>query len=471
MEKVWGDICRRLSQTVQKTTYDLWIANLDGKFADGALTITAAMDFDAAYVREHFQTDIAQAASQVLGHEAELRFTVDERRQRPPSGNEETADLHDAPLACEAGESTDSRPRQGFLPLQWAMRPGTVKQWRHNFDDFVSGPCNALALEASRSICAGRASNMLFLYSDPGLGKTHLLQSVGDSLSRDCNLAAPHIEYLPAEEFATFFHQVLGSKNPRAIYDFKARFRGADALLLEDLHKLQPMKACQEELLATMIAVLDKGGRVGFSCSRAPSALERMNEQLLSRLGEGLTVPISQPDLDTRRRIIIRKAEEKRLVLSEEIAGYLAETVNTDIRRIEGCIRLLSIKAGMVSQGLTLGMAREVVGGYMERTRPALPELTRLVGEAYGLSPEAIRSKSRKQDYVAARYLVFYLARKHARLTYQEIGEYFRLAHSSVMKGAKWIEAELSNDTRTGGRLAKTIIMIEVNGKLSPKPR
>ncbi len=353
---------------------------------------------------------------------------------------------------------------QHALPLQYhgATRI-SARAWRHSFDDFVVGPSNELAFAASRSLCREwRGGGILFLSSSPGLGKTHLMQAAGQQLCKECNYRLPRVEYLTAEEFAS---RLVMSFKGHDTDKFKARYRDVDVLLLEDVHFLQGKGKIQEELLATLKTLQDRGSKVLFSSSFIPRDLQGMNDELLSRLHSGFLTVIGRPDRAMRKRIFLEKARLSQVVLPEDVSDFLAESIDSDVRQIESCLRNLALKAKLLCSGITMQMAWETVQYYApcEKTLD-LEKIIAYVSSGYGISSEQMRSKSRKKDLVIARNTVFFLARKHTDLSLEEIGNIFGRSHSTVIKGITSLEREISCETTLGRQIAGAIAIIERNG-------
>ena len=364
----------------------------------------------------------------------------------------------------------DTSQQQASLPMRWPENRGSARlarNWRYSFDDFIVGPCNELAHAAARGICKPGhcgygSSDVLFLCSAPGLGKTHLMHAVGAGLIRASNFNAPRVEYLSAEEFATQMRYALRNGD---IDRFKARYREADVLLLEDIHFLQDKEKTQNEVLATLSALMEKGSRVVLTSSFALPELKKLDSQLFSRLSSGLVAAIERPDTETRRRIISYKAVSGHIALSNDVTDYLAENINSDVRQIESCLRNLALKASLLNRAINMEMAREAVSNYLGLDRVlTIESIVRLVCEGFGISTDALNSKSRKHECVQARNAAFYLARKHTELSLQEIGKRFNRTHSTVIKGITTLEREMSRESTAGRQLANAISTIERTG-------
>ncbi|MDR1359616.1 MAG: ATP-binding protein [Deltaproteobacteria bacterium] len=426
--------------------------------------------FSADFIRVHFLEAIVRAAHSVFGRQCPVLVrTLPRQAETAPAAPREPSF---ARSPAEQPAVTPPAPRPlSALQLDLPMRmPGhearecsTAYPWRFSFEDFVVGPCNELAYAASRSMCNDTGgTQILYLASPPGLGKTHLLQAAGRMLTECCNRCAPKVEYLTAEEFVSrLWLAIKGQDTDR----FKARYRATDLLLLEDVHFLQGKGAMQAELLATLKALGDRGSRVLCTSSFQIRDLRNMDEQLLSRLSAGLLSDIERPDEETRRRIFRRKAASQQVDLPEEVAEVLARHINADVRQMESCLHNLAFKARLYNSAVTMQMAWEAIRSYGTQT-PCLnmDAIIELVCKSFGLLPEQMRSSRRTQELVSARNTVFYLARKHTDLSLEAIGQHFHRRHSTVIKGITSLEREMSRQSPLGNQVASAISLIERNG-------
>lgn len=424
-------------------------------------------------VRVACQRDAQGHAEQtaIVAHRDNTAISADKRILSLPGASAPAAALSSLPQnAAHSAQSTLPSPR----PLPMVQLPLPVRSpepkaasgpeltWRFSFEDFVVGPCNELAYAASRSMCGNRlGTDILYLSSAPGLGKTHLMQAVGKALCESCNRQTPKVEYLTAEEFASRFYLALKIQDTDR---FKARYRDVDLLLLEDVHFLQGKEKMQAELLATIKSLQDRGSKVVFTSSFGPKDLRNMDDQLLSRLSAGLLSSIDRPDEETRRRILRRKAAIHQVLLPDEVEAALARHIQADVRQIESSLQNLILKAKLLNSAITMPMVWDVIANYATHS-PVLDmdAIIRLVCRGFNLTKDQLASASRKQEYVTARNTAFYLARKHTDLSLAAIGQLFNRKHSTVMKGITSLEREMSGESSLGRQIANTIVMIERN--------
>ena len=412
---------------------------MQGSFDPDAkiLRLQAPNEFVASWVRERLQSMILEAGQDVLGVTPELEisaFRADEAAS--PLGSPEKAGASETRM---------------HLPIQSNIQ--VVSRFRYSFQDFVVGPSNELAFVASRSFCREQvSSDQLFLCSSTGLGKTHLVQSMGNNLAGSSNKEALRVAYLTAEEFACQLIQAIKSKQ---VERFKARYRDQiDILMLEDIHFFQGKEKIQGEFLSTINSLQGQGKKVVLSSSFLPKELNDLDSNLVSRLCRGFMAVIDKPDLGTRQEILRQKASSLQISLPQEVSHLLAERIQTDIRQLESCLSNLVFKARMLKERITLEMALEVLKNYdLKEQNLDLEEIIRSVCRVFDLPREKVCSKSRKKQHVLARNLAFYLARKYTGHSLKDIGRRFNRRHSTVLKGVANVEKEVNTDTPLGRQL------------------
>jgi chromosomal replication initiator protein len=376
-------------------------------------------------------------------------------------------DLGTPQAACQADRTILTPPpkkiitRQMGLPMAHALPTQTVHNWRHNFDDFIVGPCNNLAYVASRSFCQDeQGSDQLFLCSAPGLGKTHLAQAIGSEIARQTNRQHLRVCYLSGEEFAS---QLVMAIKAKAVEQFKARFRsGVDLLLLEDVHFFQGKEKMQDELLNTLKSLQNQGRRVVMTSTFLPRELSDIDANLLSRFAQGFMAVIAKPDHQTRLGIIQAKSRAANVAMPGSVAELLANRIRTDVRQLESCLKNIFLKARLLNMNVSMELAWEILQNYdLDTATLDLDKIISFVCQAYGFGFDELRSKSRKRDRVVARNTAFYLARKHTELSLVDIGRRFNRKHSTVIKGIASVEQEVSRKTSLGNQLARTMSQLQ----------
>ncbi len=442
MKNDWERIQVILEKSLKTGIFQLWIKPLQGSFHSGeqTLKLLAPNDFVASWVKERLKPLILEAAQDVLGIAPRLEIAATNEQ-------EQTDPLR---LTKKAG----SREIRSHLPVESKIH--VVPRFKHDFRDFVVGPCNELAFVASRSFCRDKiSSDQLFLSSSTGLGKTHLVQALGNSLAQEANKKKLRMAYLTAEEFACQLVQAIKSKQTE---QFKARYREQiDVLLLEDIHFFQGKEKMQIEFLSTINSLQNQGKKVVLSSTFLPKELDDLDSKLVSRLCRGFMAVIDSPCLETRQEILRQKARKLQVSIPEEVTDLLAERIQTDVRQLESCLNNLVFKARMLKERITLEMALQVLQNYgLQENRLDLDQIVSSICRIFDVQPDKICSKSRRKQHVLARNLAFYLARKYTDHSLKAIGQRLNRRHSTVLKGIANVEREISCNTPMGRQLKDT---------------
>jgi chromosomal replication initiator protein len=446
METIWPKTKQLLESTLSPGLYNLWIKPLSARARDGVLELSAPNAFVAAWVRDRLTDAVAEAAAVVMGARPKVVVTARAGDDAP------------ARKAIVA-----PRPAKVHKSLTLPMEPKAPElvpdRFRFSYDEFVVGPSNELAYVASKGICdMSLSADQLFISSAPGLGKTHLIQSMGRRLCHDGedHGRSLRVAYLSAEEFANRLVMALKTKQ---VERFKAAFReNVDVLLLEDVHFFRDKPRIQDELLNTLKALNSRGCRLVFTSSFLPRDLTGLDPQLLSRISSGFLAVIDKPDLATRKRILERKAAIHQVLLPDEVSTLLADRLHADVRQLESCLQNLVLKARLLNCRISVDLAWDVLRHYDLAARPlTLDDIVSYVCDVYRISPDQLVSKSRKRQFVLARNTAFLLARQHTDLSLVDIGNRFNRRHSTVVKGITTIERHLSLRTPLGRELERTI--------------
>ncbi len=456
MEATWGHIQDILRKTLNPGHFQVWVKPLEAEIKGRSLHLTAPNEFVAVWVRDKLLSTIGEAAAASLGYRPEVVVKVGQNGNGAASGKSRVA-----PLTASSSRLVSETGHQFGLPLTVGEGNRPKRQWRFSFDDFVVGPCNELAYAAARGICRDTlASDRIFLSSSSGLGKTHLLQALGCTLSGMTNGRSVRVEYLTGEEFATRMVIALKSKS---IEQFKARFRdNVDVLLLEDIHFFQGKEKLQGELMATLNALQEHGSKVIMTSSFLPRELKDVDSHLVSRFCSGFLAVIDRPDFEMRRRILHSKAKIFQAVLPDAVAEMMAERIKTDIRQLESCLQNLVLKAKLLNRKITMDLAYQVVGDCaLEQPEMNIERIVDFICQNFELSIRQLGSKSRRHQVVLARNTAFFLARKYTDMSLKDIGERFNRRHSTVIKGITNVERELRQETPLGRQLERTMGMLD----------
>ncbi len=367
--------------------------------------------------------------------------------------------LAEATRLKDTQNTRPNAPTQGALPLP-AQSPFKTMRWRYRFHDFVTGPTNAVAVAAAKDICQSNGVvETLFISASPGLGKTHLIHAIGQTLAHEKEEI--NVGYLTAEEFTTRF---VHASRHHHMDDFKAALRDLDVLLLEDVHFFQGKEKTQCEALATIKSLQSKGSRLVLTSSFTPRELQDVDSQLVSYFSSGMLTTMEKPTRDMCHSILCNKARSFQVLLPDPVADVLVNHLNTDVRQLESCLNNLIFKAKHLKQEICVELAMDVLSQYAKvEQKLDMETIIRLVLSSFGMKEEQLYSRSQRKECVLARGTVYYLARKHTDATLQDIAARFNRRHTTVLKGITSIEKEMQRQSTVGRQAQHAIKLIERN--------
>ena len=320
---------------------------------------------------------------------------------------------------------------------------------KYTFENFIVGPSNNLAYATSLAVAQtpGDAYNPLFIYGGVGLGKTHLINAIGNYITRE----NPRMNVLLMTSEA-MTNELIESIANRKTSALRARLRNVDVLMVDDVQFLSKTKATQEEFFHTFNSLHDQKKQIIIASDRPPKELPEIQERLRSRFEWGLTVDIQRPDYETRVAILRQKAEDMGIEVPEEVIDYIAQSVNSNIRELEGCLTNLNAHAELLKQPISLELARTALAGRIgaQAARDITPELIiEVVARHYSVTPEDITGKKRSQDIALPRQVAMYICRKMTALSTPSIGRAFgNRDHTTVLhncdKVAETMEADFA---------------------------
>ena len=308
------------------------------------------------------------------------------------------------------------------------------------FDSFVEGKSNQLALAASKQISEnpGGAYNPLFIYGAVGLGKTHLMHAVGNSLRQQKPNAK--IIYLHSERFVADMVKAL---QLNAINDFKRFYRSVDALLIDDMQFFAGKERSQEEFFHTFNALLEGGKQMILTCDRYPKEIDGLEERLKSRFGWGLTVAVEPPELETRAAILIKKATQARVNLPTEAAFFIAQRIRSNVRELEGALKRVIASAHFTGSPINVDLIRESLKDLLaiQDRLVTIDNIQRVVSEYYKLKMSELLSKRRSRSIARPRQVAMALAKILTNHSLPEIGEAFGgRDHTTVLHACRKIK-------------------------------
>jgi len=424
MNAVWEQVKDQIRSDLSKNSYSLWIHPISCLEAtETSMVLGCPNRFSRNWVTENYMGLIQEKLDGVgMGHMA-LTLKVE---------------------PAPAPQLLSAPPDQLPLPSLNRRRDLWLKS-QFTFDRFIVGQSNEFAYSASRSMAGSVPCDYpsLLMLANTGLGKTHLSQAIGHTILEK-NPGA-RVFYMTAEDFA---NEMIASLKAGQIEAFKKRYRqGCDVLLLEEIHFLGGKEKIQAELGYTLDALANDSKRIVFTSALAPKDVPRMSKELTSRLTAGLVTTIADPDYETRVQILTQKASAAQVVLPTEVIHFLAERLRRDVRQMESALTCLKARADLLGARIDMDLAKEVVGALATSEGCVTPAaIIDLVCRYYRVSPEMVRSSSRKKAYAYPRNIYAYLCRHHSDETLAEIGKTIHRSHSTVLYAVELVASRMKTD-------------------------
>ncbi|MAG13130.1 MAG: chromosomal replication initiator protein DnaA [Spirochaetales bacterium] len=314
------------------------------------------------------------------------------------------------------------------------------------FENFVIGVNNSFAANAAYAMAKnpGTAYNPCLIYGGVGLGKTHLVQSIGNAVHRE---REDRVVYVTAETFTNEFIQSIKNKTT---HRFKNKYRSIDVLLIDDVHFLQNKIETQEELFHTFNALYDSNKQMVFTCDRPVSELKHLSDRLRSRFERGLNVDLQPPDFETRFAILKRKVEEKEVNISDEVIDLICRNITTNVRDLEASLTKLVAYADLVNKNISLEVATQQLKDVFSNPRQSnitIEMIQRVVADYFALSPGDLKGKKRTKAIAFPRQVAMYLTREMTEYSTTEVGlEFGGRDHTTVMHGCQRVESRMKTD-------------------------
>ncbi len=426
---LWKQVLDRLEQVVDRTDYESWFAPTrfiaqKGDTIDVAVPSQRFVD----EIRERYASQLRSILDDVAGDRLNLHLVV----------------------------NSIEIPFEGPPPAPSTDLPISIFNPRYRFHTFVVGSSNQLAYAASLSIAENPSGsfNPLFIYGGAGLGKTHLIQAIGQSI-RDAN---PRLKvvYMSADSFVT---ELITSIRYDRMQQFRDRYRSVDALLLDDIQFLAGKERTQEEFFHTFNALYEAQKQIVFTSDAPPKEIPTLEERLRSRFEWGLIADIQPPDLETKVAILRKKAEEKKVDLPHDVALFIAERVRSNIRELEGHLNRVSAFASLTGNRISVELTKEALKDLLTKDNKPITavDILKVVAAHYGIKVSDLKSKSNARPIAYPRQVAMYICKELTDLSYPEIGKIFNNKHhSTVMYSVEKIDQLIQDDQQ----VARTIEML-----------
>jgi chromosomal replication initiator protein len=425
-QDIWQNILDKLEENINPQSFRTWFS--DTKLVDvsnNELVVKVPTQFAANYLNQNYTDTLGEIAYALYKQHYKIKFIS------PPHYVKNNS--------VKTIDYSDNR-----------VMVNTKLNERFSFEEFVVGRNNNFAYSAAKAVAEapGYTYNPLFIYGESGMGKTHLMQAVGNYVvkeGRNCS-----IYYTTSEEFT---NEMIESIRANKMPEFRSKYRKVDLLLVDDVHFLSKKEGTQEEFFHTFNALFDNRKQIVLTSDRPPKDIPDLEKRLVTRFESGLLCDLKNPDFETRVAILRKKAEPENIILTDEVFSFIAESITSSVRALEGSlIRILAYASynNLNSEDLDVDTVRSILSDMISEQHKeiTLDTITKEVCLAYSITMTQIMDKTRRQQISYPRQIAMYLANLLIpQLSLKEIAEYFkRKDHTTVIHAKRMIENRFRED-------------------------
>lgn len=428
---LWEKCLSHLEGELTAQQLNTWLRPLQAIQTPTSLKLLAPNPYVQAWVQEQLETKINQLI-QSLSQGAITSITIDVGTNNPQVAE------------------TNTRPKSSpDAPKSMAPATGSPLNPAFTFESYVEGKSNQIARAASLHVAESPGTsgyNPLFLYGGTGLGKTHLMLAIGNQIKKDNPKAK--VMYLSSERFV---QDMITALRNNVIDQFKAHYRSADALLIDDIQFFAKKERSQEEFFYTFNSLLEGQKQIILTCDRFPKEVANLDERLQSRLGWGLTIAIEPPELETRVAILIKKAQQNLVVLPEDVAFFIAQRIKSNVRDLEGALQRVLAFSRFTKKPFSIETTQEALKDLLalHQKLVTLDSIQKTVGEYFKTRVSELLSKKRTRSIARPRQIAMALAKELTNHSLPEIGEAFGgRDHTTVLHACRKIAELKESDAR-----------------------
>lgn len=431
---IWQIVLSRLGQDLSETTISTWFDEVEVvAIKDMTLYLHCPNDFKRSTIESMFAERIKASLRDIYSAEFDVKLlSTEEREEMEQPDRKKPASLLDS------GEFT--------------------------FDTFVVGESNKMAHAAARAVADGASDhyNPLFIYGDSGLGKTHLIYAIAHTIRT--RLPRAKIVYIKGDDFINEFIELIRAGRGQ---EFRAKYRDADLLLVDDVQFVAGKEQVQNEFFHTFNTLYEAGRQIVLTSDRPPSDMNLLDDRLRTRFEWGLLVDVQPPDFETRLAIVKNKAAQWGTVIDDDIARYIAENVTSNVRQLEGTMNKILAYRDLIGREMNADAAHRAVEDFMKKNANLAPTAAMIIAETsryFGIDEERIKSKNRNREVVNARQAAMYLVRRMTNLSTPEIGKLFdNRDHTTVLHSLGQIDKKINSDPAFSQTIKE--ITININSK------
>lgn len=438
----WKETVSQFNSELTEQEFTMWF-NMEYEMSEeSSIIVSVPSGFYRDQVQQRYQKRIESKLFELSGQHISITFEVKPRKKIESSGNSQQR-MTESHLQSNSTNKKTNTPTQKNEDISEKRISHPQLRKEYTFSNFVIGENNSFAANAAIAIAKnpGTAYNPCLIYGGVGLGKTHLMQAIGNMAWTDNE---SKIIYISAENFTNEFVESIKNNKTQ---DFKNKYRNADMLLIDDIHFLQKKDSTQEELFHTFNALYDSNKQIIFTCDRPVSELKNLSERLRSRFERGLNVDLQPPTYETRCAILSKKTDARGVNIPQEVLNLVAKNISSNVRDLEASLTKLIAYAELTKKPVTLETAQQQLRdsfGAPKQNNVTIEVIQKVVAEYFSLSFSDIKGKKRTKAISFPRQLAMFIAREITEYSTTELGiEFGGRDHTTVMHGCQKIEERL----------------------------
>jgi chromosomal replication initiator protein len=447
----WQKFQEIIKKRINLQSYKTWFEPIQPiELNNSTLILQVPSRFFLDWIEEHYYSLINEALTQIQGHEIVIQYVIKEEERDTNVINNLVPEVDEVkPRTGPALTPAKMDLDQPKAPTHISTQHDHMLIPRYTFDNFIKGESNQFARAAALAVAnnpGGTSFNPLVLYGGAGLGKTHLVHSIGNHVLQSGK--SSRVLYVSSEKFTVDFVEAIQRDSVSEFHNF---YRSVDLLLVDDIQFFTGKEKTQDIFFHTFNALYQSGKQIVLSSDRPPKDLKGLNERLISRFQWGLTADIQPPDLETRIAILLKKSSGDGIDLPRDVVEFIASNVTSNIRELEGCLISLLARSSLEHRDINIDLARDVVQSVVGEVRShiTIEDIQRTVSEHLGIPEDLLRAKTRKQEVANARQIAMYLAKEFTNSSLKTIGLHFGgRDHSTVIHAYQTIEDNISTDPK-----------------------
>jgi chromosomal replication initiator protein len=459
---VWNSCLQIIKDNIPAQSFKTWFEPIKALRLEGnVLTIQVPSLFFYEWLEEHYVGLLRKTVKKQLGEDGRLEYNIVVEKSStsipyttnmPSNGNGAEGKNQSMPMPISLNKDIKN---PFVIPGLKKLQVDPQLNQNYTFENFIEGDCNRLARSAGYAVAGkpgGTSFNPLMIYGGVGLGKTHLVQAIGNEIKR--TLTDKLVLYVSCEKFTQQFVDALKNNN---INDFVNFYQAMDVLIMDDVHNFAGKEKTQDIFFHIFNHLHQSGKQLIITSDKAPKDLSGLEERLLSRFKWGLSADLQIPDLETRMAILNKKMYFDGIELPSEVIEYVAHNIDNNVRELEGAMVSLLAQSTLNKKEIDLNLAKSMLKNFIKNSSKeiSMEYIQKLVCEYFEVPIEMVKSKTRKREIVQARQISMYLAKLHTKTSLKSIGAFFGgRDHSTVIYACQTVDDLIDTDKKFKGYVA-----------------